>query len=98
MDKKVPTGKWVPPATNENNKRVIDGVPRFWLSKTKRWVNDRDATALVNHPPVANVVAVPSSDNTTMSSDSAGRELALSTAAHSINLTMQGFINTLKDT
>jgi Zinc knuckle len=102
-DKKTPTGKWAPPSANENNKRTIEGVSRFWLSKTKRWVQDPDATTPSAHAHVATpiVLTVSSSlttGSTTTSGTTTGRDLALANAAHSINVAMQGLMNSLKDT
>jgi Zinc knuckle len=101
--KATPAGKWAPPSKNENNKRVIDGVPRFWLDRTKRWVNDRDATPpqMANVAVVTTTPAVPSSAvsgiTTVAGTSTASRELAIANAAHSINLAMQGLMSTLHE-
>jgi Zinc knuckle len=102
-DKKTPTGKWAPPSANENNNRIIEGVPRFWLSKTKRWVKDRDSTTPTVHAHVATPTVLTASSSitpvsTTTSSSTTGRELALANSAHSIYVAIQGLMNSLKDT
>jgi Zinc knuckle len=105
-DKTIPIGKWAPPSKGENGKRTIDGIPRFWLDRTKRWVKDKDAPE--NAPPCAHVATatvptVPSSNVsgiTTVAGTTAtttGRELAIANAAHSINLAMNGLVNTFRD-
>jgi hypothetical protein len=87
----TPTGKWALPTANKNNKQEIDDIPRFWLSKTKRWVRDRDYK-----PPAANVVVpVPATIASTITSPN--KELALANATHLINLAMQGLLNLFKD-
>jgi hypothetical protein len=83
---------------------VIDGVSHYWLSKTKRWVKDKKvepAANVVATPPVAVVPAiVPNSAMSAMTSvdptAAAGRELAVANAAHSIQVAMQGLLNTMK--
>jgi hypothetical protein len=94
----------VPPAARENNKRGIDGVPRYWLSKTKRWVSDRDQAGVVVAPAVQ--ATVPTSGTSisgvstiagTTSGNSAGTQLAVANAAHSINIAIQGLLNSLKE-
>jgi hypothetical protein len=82
--KNVPIGKWAPPSKAEKNRRVIDGIPCYYMERTKRWFNDND----VPGAPVANVAAVVTPT---------GRELALANAAHSINLAMTGLMKSFKD-
>jgi Zinc knuckle len=102
---KVSVGKWAAPSKAENNRRIIDGQPKFWLERTKRWVKDKDATD--TDTPAANVAAVvttavPSSNVsgiTTVANTltTTSRDLALANATHSINLAMSGFMNTLRE-
>jgi hypothetical protein len=94
-------GKWAPPTANENNRRVVDGIARFWLTKTKRWVKDKK---LAGTPAIAAVAVAPSTVSTvpstvTTGSDTsvAGKELAVANAAHSIQLAMQGLLSTFKE-
>jgi Zinc knuckle len=99
---KTPTGKWAPPSAKENNKRTIDEIPRFWISKTKRWVKDRDATATTSAPTAnVSVNATPTVASTVTTTSGtitgSGRDLALANATHSINLAVQGLMNSLRD-
>jgi hypothetical protein len=37
--------KWAAPQKHENNKRMIDGKPMYWLHHRKRWIPDAKANA-----------------------------------------------------
>ena len=39
---KPKTGKFAPPSEAEKNRRIIDGKPMYFLTKVKRWVDDRN--------------------------------------------------------
>ena len=41
QDATTPSGKWAPPTAKENRKRLIDGKPMYWLTKSKKWVPDK---------------------------------------------------------
>jgi hypothetical protein len=102
-DEKPNTGKWAPPATNENNRRTIDGVARYWLSNSKRWIKDKQivgtAAVAVAATPVPTTIVPSSAISTVSTTDvtTASRELAVANAAHSIQLAMQGLLNTLQN-
>jgi hypothetical protein len=86
-------GKWAPPTDSEKNRRVIDGKQMFYLHKTKRWVDDRNAL-----PPAANpAVQPPVESNKTNSLDSKVKELAKSNVTHQINVAMQSIANALME-
>jgi hypothetical protein len=94
-----------PSAAIENNKRVIDGIPRYWLLKTKRWVYDCDQAGVIAVPTAH--VDVPDAYGTsisgvstitgTTSGNSSGTQYAVANAAHLIKIAIQGLWNSLKD-
>jgi hypothetical protein len=53
--------KFSPPLPHERNKRVINGVPMYWIPRTRRWVKDRQVVTSSVAP------TVPSSDDGSIS-------------------------------
>jgi len=45
---KSPKGKYSPPTNTEKNRRIIDGKPMYYLTKTKRWVPDKNPPSSTN--------------------------------------------------
>jgi hypothetical protein len=43
--------KWAPPAEGESNKRVIDGKPRYWSRRWKKWCLDKETLDGTPPPP-----------------------------------------------
>ena len=39
---KLKTGKFAPPSETKKNRRIIDGKPMYFLTRVKRWVDDRN--------------------------------------------------------
>jgi hypothetical protein len=48
------SGKWAAPTQEENNRRVINGKPMFYIKRTKRWENDKKA---LPRAPAANAAS-----------------------------------------
>lgn len=86
--------KWSPPTADERNRRVINGKPMFYVTKTSRWEPDKKAAgnAPAGHvaaPPAVPPAPLPSSD----AASKAAMELAVSNINHSVNMAMQGYLN-----
>jgi hypothetical protein len=102
-DKASPTGKWAPPSAREQNRRIIDGTARYWISKTKLWANNRKvegfaAVAVAATTGPATVVPATPAPISTVGTDSVAttsKELAIANTAHTIQLAMQGLLLTL---
>jgi hypothetical protein len=104
-NKKESDPKWAPPTEAENNKRVIDGKPRYWSRRWKRWCLDKDrmdGTPAVQPPPTANMSGEPSPRTVTFSDEPSSasrrqtRDVAFANTAHLITTALQGLSQALE--
>jgi len=77
MNTSTSKGKWAPPTTAENNKRVIDGKPMWYNKSKKRWYPDKyplAEQAQVSQPPASTLTADPNAATAVTPSSNVARD------------------------
>jgi hypothetical protein len=90
------TNKFAPPTADEKNRRVIDGKAMYWLTKVRRWIEDKNppgaqVTGPIPIQPPTIVPPVIAVGGTISTRSSAEREVALNNVTHAINTALRSF-------